>query len=69
MTRNALKKVETEDPVKFRHNIGQIHQIDIMRRIEACYTSYSIETKNVALNRSCFQGLNLRIQYMDIHPT
>ena len=53
---------------KFGHTLGRIHQISIMIRIDICYTDYHLVTQTVAPTIPGFQGLNIRIQYLDIHP-
>ena len=40
LTGNALSKAEMEYHGKFGHNLGRIHHIDIMHRIDTFYTDF-----------------------------
>ena len=49
----------------FGHTIGFIQKIDIMSRIDICYTACRLGTKNVAPKLPGFQGIKICIQYIN----
>ena len=53
---------------KLGHTIGSIHHIDLMSRIDLFYATYHLATQTVAPNIPGFQGIKLRVQYLDIQP-
>ena len=65
LTGNFLHKSEMEYHGKFGHTIGQIHNIDLMSRIEICYTYCSMATKTVAHTIPGFQVINIYITYLE----
>ena len=67
LTGNTLHKTEIEYG-KFEHTLGQIHYISLMSRIDVCYTTYHLETQNVAPTLPGFQGIKRCIQYLASHP-
>ena len=68
LTVNSLCKEEMEYHGNFGHTIGRIQQIDIMIRIDICYTDCRLATQTVAPNLPFFQGIKRCIQYLDSHP-
>ena len=53
---------------KFGHNLGWIHQISIMSRIDICYTACGLGTQTVSPTLPSFQGIKRCIKYMASHP-
>ena len=65
---NALHKSEMEYNGKFGHTLGRIQKIALMSRIEFCYVTCCLENQTVEHNLPGFQGINICVQYLDIHP-
>ena len=65
---NPLCKVEMEYHGKPGHNIGRIHHISLMRRIDICYIDFHMATQNVEPTLTGFKGLNICIKYLDSQP-
>ena len=68
MKLNALIKAEIEYHGKFGHTLRWIWNIDIMRRIDICYTSCLMSTQTAAPTLPDSQGLECCIKYMDSYP-
>ena len=67
-TVDSLRKAEMEYHGNFWHTLVWIQHIDIMSRIDICYTSFRMVTQNVSPTLHGFQGLKLWVQYLDSHP-
>ena len=68
LTGHILHKAEMEYHGKFGHTLGRIQHIDLMSRIEFCYATCRLATKNVALTLPGFQGIKRCVQYLASHP-
>ena len=53
---------------KCEHNLGRIHPIAIMSRIDICYTYCHVVTQTVAPTLTALKGLKRCIQYLASHP-
>ena len=51
----------------FGHTLGSIQHIDLMSRIDICYTSCRLVTQTVAPTPPGFQAIKRLIQYLDSH--
>ena len=65
---NALHKAEMGYCGKFVHTIGSIQHIDIMGRIDICYTTCHLATQTVAPTLPILQGIQSCVKYMARHP-
>ena len=54
---HALHKAEMEYHGSFGHALGRIQHIDIMSRIDRCYTTFILATQTVAPTLPGFQGI------------
>ena len=64
---SSFHKADMECHGDFGNNLGRIHQIPPMIRIEICDIVFRMSAQTVAPNINCFQGLKLCIEYLVSH--